>query len=83
MFSVKELVDSNSLRSVPSNYICLNNPEDSILYNETENIPTIDFSQFTSSNPNERSKAIQQLGNACRDWGFFMVLIYLTSYFIL
>ncbi|TKY56295.1 2-oxoglutarate/Fe(II)-dependent dioxygenase [Spatholobus suberectus] len=73
MFSVKELVESNSLRSVPFNYICLKNPEDSILY-ETENIPTIDFSQLTSSNPSERSKAIQQLGDACRDWGFFMLI---------
>jgi len=48
------------------------------MLHETENIPTIDFSQLTSSNPNERSKAIQQLGDACRDWGFFMVFSYLT-----
>ncbi|TKY56296.1 Leucoanthocyanidin dioxygenase [Spatholobus suberectus] len=73
MFSVKELVESNCLRSVPSDYICLKNPEESILY-ETENISTIDFSELTSSNPDERSKAIQQLGDACRDWGFFMLI---------
>jgi len=73
MFSIKELVESNCLKSVPSNYFCLKNPEDSILYYEADNIPTIDFSQLTSSNLNERSKGIQQLGNACRDWGFFKV----------
>ncbi|KAK7301150.1 hypothetical protein RJT34_12011 [Clitoria ternatea] len=73
MNSVKELVESNCLKSVPSNYICLKNSEDSILC-ETQNIPTIDFSKLTSSNPNERSTAIQQLGDACRDWGFFMLI---------
>ncbi|XP_027333910.1 protein DMR6-LIKE OXYGENASE 1-like [Abrus precatorius] len=73
MFSVKDLVESNCSRSVPSNYICLKSPEDSLLYEE-ENIPTIDFSQLTSSNPDESSKAIQQLGYACRDWGFFMLI---------
>ncbi|ESW13221.1 hypothetical protein PHAVU_008G178000 [Phaseolus vulgaris] len=74
MFSVKELVESSTTMSVPSNYVCHKTPEDSMLYYETENIPTIDFHQLTSSNPNERSKAIQQLGDACRDWGFFMVI---------
>jgi len=76
MLSVKELVESNSVRSVPSNYISLKSPEDSILY-ETENIPTIDFSRLTSSNAFERSKEIQQLGDACRNWGFFMVLVHI------
>lgn len=79
MFSVKELVESSTMKSVPSNYICHKTPEDFMLNYETENIPTIDFLQLTSSNPNERSNAIQQLGDACRDWGFFMVFICLTS----
>ncbi|KAK7321235.1 hypothetical protein VNO77_31672 [Canavalia gladiata] len=73
MFSLKDLVESNCMRSVPSNYIFLKNPEDALLL-ETENIPIIDYSQLTSSNPNERFKAIQQLGDACRDWGFFMLI---------
>ncbi|XP_014490680.1 protein DMR6-LIKE OXYGENASE 2-like isoform X2 [Vigna radiata var. radiata] len=74
MFSVKELVESSTMKSVPSNYICHKTPEDFMLNYETENIPTIDFLQLTSSNPNERSNAIQQLGDACRDWGFFMLI---------
>ncbi|WVY89449.1 hypothetical protein V8G54_034963 [Vigna mungo] len=74
MFSVKELVESSTMQSVPSNYICHKTPEDFMLNYETENIPTIDFLQLTSSNPNERSNAIQQLGDACRDWGFFMLI---------
>ncbi|XP_027939109.1 protein DMR6-LIKE OXYGENASE 1-like [Vigna unguiculata] len=74
MFSVKELVESSSMKSVPSNYVCHKTPEDNLLNYETESIPTIDFLQLTSSNPIERSKAIQQLGDACRDWGFFMLM---------
>jgi len=81
MFSVKELVESSTMSSVPSNYVFHENTEDSMLYHETENIPAIDFSQLTSSNPNERSKAIQQLGDACRDWGFFMVYIFNLNMF--
>ncbi|KAL2317666.1 hypothetical protein Fmac_031542 [Flemingia macrophylla] len=72
MFSVKELVESNCLRSVPLNYICLENSKDSTLYSENENVPIIDLSQLTSFNSDERSNTIQQLGDACRDWGFFM-----------
>lgn len=75
MFSVKRLVESNNLSSIPSNYICQTNIQDySIVLNETEIIPTIDFSQLISSNPKERSMAIQKLGDACRDWGFFMLI---------
>ncbi|KAJ1396087.1 Oxoglutarate/iron-dependent dioxygenase [Sesbania bispinosa] len=73
MFTVKGLVESSCLRSIPSNYISHKSPNDSLLH-ETHNIPTIDFSQLTSSNPSERSKATQQLGDACRDWGFFMLI---------
>jgi hypothetical protein len=75
MFSVKRLVESNSLKTIPSNYICQNkNQDDDSMLNETENIPTIDFSKLiSSSNSNDRSKEIQKLGDACRDWGFFMV----------
>lgn len=76
MQSVKVLVESNCISpNIPSKYVCINTPEDP-LFSESDNnsnIPTVDFSQLTSSNPTEHSKAIQQLGHACRDWGFFMV----------
>ncbi|CAL0317848.1 unnamed protein product [Lupinus luteus] len=73
MFSVKGLVESNDLRSVPSKYIWPTNPEDHILH-KTENVPIIDFAQLISSNPSEQSMAVQKLGDACRDWGFFMLI---------
>ena len=50
MFSVKGLVEFNCLTSLPSSYVCLKNPEDSILSEvetETETIPIIDFSRLT------------------------------------
>ncbi|OMO63561.1 Oxoglutarate/iron-dependent dioxygenase [Corchorus olitorius] len=37
-------------------------------------IPIIDFGLLTSSNPEERAKTIQELGKACQEWGFFMVV---------
>ncbi|OMO63555.1 Oxoglutarate/iron-dependent dioxygenase [Corchorus olitorius] len=41
---------------------------------EDGTLPTIDFSLLISTNPEERSKAIQDLGRACQDWGFFMLI---------
>ncbi|KAL5078504.1 hypothetical protein RYX36_006925 [Vicia faba] len=76
MLNLKCLVKSNSLKSIPSSYICFNKNEgnDSMLIDETNNISTIDFSQLISSDLNARSVAIQKLGDACRDWGFFMLI---------
>ncbi|XP_026441708.1 probable 2-oxoglutarate/Fe(II)-dependent dioxygenase [Papaver somniferum] len=37
-------------------------------------IPVIDFSFLTSGSPDQRSKVIEDLRNACQDWGFFMVM---------
>lgn len=73
MFSVKELVESGSLKSVPPNYVIAKSSGDCIC-SEAETIPTIDFSLLTSGTPDQRSKAIQDIGNACREWGFFMVI---------
>ncbi|KAF7816998.1 protein DMR6-LIKE OXYGENASE 1-like [Senna tora] len=76
MLSVKGLVESHCLSSIPSKFVCPKTPEDSMLCESDINniIPTIDFSHLISSNPNQTSKAIQQLGLACRDWGFFMLI---------
>lgn len=73
MFSVKELVESGSLKSVPPNHVFAKSSSDYIC-SEAETIPTIDFSLLTSGTPDQRSKAIQDIGNACREWGFFMVI---------
>ncbi|KAI4299987.1 hypothetical protein L6164_033407 [Bauhinia variegata] len=41
---------------------------------EDYSVPIIDFSLLTSSNPEERSKAITELGMACEKWGFFLLI---------
>ncbi|MED6197774.1 hypothetical protein PIB30_059840 [Stylosanthes scabra] len=81
--SVKKLAESSIssvVESIPSEYVYgkNNSNEDSIILGDEEaqntTIPTIDFSQLISSNPVDRSKAIQQLGYACSHWGFFMLI---------
>ncbi|KAE8687720.1 putative 2-oxoglutarate and Fe(II)-dependent oxygenase superfamily protein [Hibiscus syriacus] len=71
--SVKALAESLHLSSIPSSYTFPKHANDEAYSGTTESIPIIDFSLLTSSNPVERSKMIQELGNACQDWGFFMV----------
>ncbi|CBI19215.3 unnamed protein product, partial [Vitis vinifera] len=42
-------------------------------HNSMAQVPTVDFSLLTVGTPNQRSKVIQLLGHACREWGFFVV----------
>lgn len=75
MSSVKRLVETSCLKSLPSNYVF--NPQSVDLMawdNEEEEIPVIDFSLLMSSDSHQRSKVIKDIGYACREWGFFMVI---------
>ncbi|KAK6156807.1 hypothetical protein DH2020_011055 [Rehmannia glutinosa] len=74
--SVKKLSESPNLNSIPSNYAYYTNypTETNIASNSDDSIPTIDLSLLTSDNPDQRSKAIQDLDKACQEWGFFMVV---------
>ncbi|GLT97972.1 hypothetical protein SLE2022_155110 [Rubroshorea leprosula] len=74
MTSVKKLAESPGLTSIPPVYTFPSNPQDEASSESEETIPTIDFSLLTSSDPNQRSKMIQELGKACQEWGFFMVI---------
>lgn len=67
---IKGLVESGYLNSIPPEYVFPSNLNDL----EVEEVPTVDFSQLTAGTPDERSKAIQVIGKACREWGFFMVI---------
>ncbi|KAK5770426.1 hypothetical protein PVK06_046576 [Gossypium arboreum] len=71
--SVKALSESPELSSIPSIYTFPKQPNHEPVSNTKEPIPTIDFSLLTSSNLDEWSKIIRELGKAYRDWGFFMV----------
>ncbi|KAK8568335.1 hypothetical protein V6N12_006889 [Hibiscus sabdariffa] len=72
--SVKALAETLGLSSIPSLYTFPKHPNEEVFDVDTkESIPILDFSLLTSTDPHERSKAIQELAKACQDWGFFMV----------
>ena len=37
-------------------------------------IPTIDYFSLISNIPNQRSKVVRDLGKACEEWGFFILV---------
>ncbi|XP_030538342.1 2-oxoglutarate-dependent dioxygenase 19-like isoform X2 [Rhodamnia argentea] len=74
--SVKTLAESSNLTSIPSGYtFSASTSDDQAVHSgHDDSIPVIDFSLFSSSNPDRRSKVVSDLAKACRDWGFFMVI---------
>ncbi|CAI9104093.1 OLC1v1002705C2 [Oldenlandia corymbosa var. corymbosa] len=75
MASVKSLAQSHDLKSLPSDYTHFKNKAKSIEARpEVVNVPVIDLSLLSSTNPDDRAKAIHDLGKACKEWGFFMVI---------
>ncbi|KAL7599047.1 2-oxoglutarate-dependent dioxygenase 19 [Lactuca sativa] len=71
---VKRLSESRDLNTIPSIYTYTTNPNESPVSNSQDSIPTIDFSLLTSPDPSLRLQVIQELGDACKDWGFFQVI---------
>ncbi|KAK6156804.1 hypothetical protein DH2020_011052 [Rehmannia glutinosa] len=67
---VKVLAESSNLKSVPTQFTYSNDSKGSY----SDSIPIIDFSQLTSENPHQRSKALQELAKACEEWGFFVLI---------
>ncbi|KAL3515505.1 hypothetical protein ACH5RR_022407 [Cinchona calisaya] len=74
MASVKTLVQSENLKSIPSDYAHFKDNEKSIVAGPEVSLPVIDFSLLSSANPDDRAKVIEDLGKACEEWGFFMVI---------
>jgi len=74
MKGVKHLADSGALNSVPNKYVFPQHSRPSAAeIAEGESIPIIDVSGLDKT-PAERHEAIKNLGQACRDWGFFQVV---------
>ncbi|XP_041014518.1 2-oxoglutarate-dependent dioxygenase 19-like [Juglans microcarpa x Juglans regia] len=75
MTTCKKLAESPGLTSIPSLYTYTTNPKDQAISEDPEDpIPVIDFSLLTSGTPHQQSQAIQELGKACKDWGFFLLI---------
>ncbi|KAL3620964.1 hypothetical protein CASFOL_035876 [Castilleja foliolosa] len=67
---VKLLVHNSNLQSIPSNFAFINDPTACT----ADSLPTVDFSLLTSTDLDQRSKAIHLLGKACEEWGFFVLV---------
>ncbi|RYR18755.1 hypothetical protein Ahy_B03g063360 isoform B [Arachis hypogaea] len=74
--SVKTLAESPELTSVPSSYTYATNPDDELVTDPDDDdpIPVIDYSLLFTGTPDQRAKTIHDLGRACEEWGFFMVI---------
>lgn len=73
--SVKKLAESPCLTSIPSTYTFTTHPQDQAVSEDQEDpIPVVDFSLLSSGTPAQRSLVIEELGKACKDWGFFKVI---------
>ncbi|KAH6757677.1 hypothetical protein C2S53_020877, partial [Perilla frutescens var. hirtella] len=67
---VKALAESSCLKSIPSQFTFATDSRGS----HSDSLPIIDFSLLTSSDPNQRSKALHDLAGACQEWGFFVLV---------
>ncbi|XP_054777124.1 2-oxoglutarate-dependent dioxygenase 19-like isoform X2 [Prosopis cineraria] len=72
-FSIKSLSESG-IASLPSSYVWKYVNDRSILDSSDDPFPIIDFSLLTSNNSEQRCKAIQDLGQACEQWGCFLLI---------
>lgn len=76
MSCVKVLAESLNLKSIPSNYVYFKDDDakDSAASGSDVSVPIIDISLLSSGTPDQRIKAVEDLGKACEDWGFFMLV---------
>lgn len=74
MNSVKRLAQSSDLKSIPSTYAYSTNSNEFPASDPQDSIPIIDFSFLISPDTAVRSQVIQDLHNACKEWGFFQVI---------
>ncbi|PIN04918.1 Iron/ascorbate family oxidoreductase [Handroanthus impetiginosus] len=68
--AIKVLADSSDLKAVPSKFKFVNEPTGL----NSDSLPIIDFSALTANDPDQRSKAIHDVGKACQEWGFFILV---------
>ncbi|KAL3617298.1 hypothetical protein CASFOL_038843 [Castilleja foliolosa] len=68
---VKALADSSNLKAVPSKFNFTNEPTGLT----SDSLPVVDFSTLAAAaDPDQRSRSLQSLAGACREWGFFILV---------
>lgn len=73
--SIKAFAESVKISALPSTYKSLTDPRDREVADElSSQIPVIDFSLLLSDDPQLHAKGVRELGKACEEWGFFMVI---------
>lgn len=79
--SVKTLSESPDLTSIPSSYTFTTNPNDEIVGDPDDDdpIPVVDYSLLVTGTPDQRAKTIHDIGKACEQWGFFMLINHTVS----
>ena len=79
--SVKSLAESNIVPQIPSYYHTLigSDGRENVAHELAPLIPIIDFSLLTSTDPQIHTAAVSQIGQACKDWGFFIVRFFFVS----
>ncbi|GAU30566.1 hypothetical protein TSUD_65760 [Trifolium subterraneum] len=74
--SVKTLSESPDFNnSIPSSYT-FDNENEIVTEPDKVNdpIPVIDYSLLVNGNHDQRTKTVHDLGKACEEWGFFMLI---------
>lgn len=81
--SVKTLSESPDFNSIPSSYKFITSPHDrkEIVAEPDDNdpIPVIDYSLLATGTPDQRTKTTHDIGKACEEWGFFMLINHFVS----
>ncbi|XP_028786768.1 1-aminocyclopropane-1-carboxylate oxidase homolog [Neltuma alba] len=73
--TIQAFIESNGNVPIPTTYYSLTEPHrDDVAGDDlAASIPILDFSLLTSPDPQIHADAVRQLGDACREWGFFMI----------
>ncbi|XP_028760192.1 1-aminocyclopropane-1-carboxylate oxidase homolog [Neltuma alba] len=73
--TIQAFIESNGDIPIPTTYYSLAEPRrDDVADDDlAASIPVLDFSLLTSPDPQIHADAVRQLGDACREWGFFMI----------
>ncbi|KAG5226628.1 hypothetical protein OIU78_025802 [Salix suchowensis] len=72
--SIKTLAESPGLTSIPATHTFTPDLHGQVTSVPEGSIPVIDYSLLISGTPGQRSEIVHDLGRACQDWGFFMVI---------
>lgn len=70
--NIKVFAESNGASPIPSIYHSVSDTDD-VADDLAASFPVIDFSLLASEDPQIHTKAVDELAQACADWGFFMV----------